>query len=177
MAPPPPGGDMMAPPPGGDAMAPPPPGGDAMAPPPGGDMMAPPPGGDMMAPPPGGDAMAPPPGGDMMAPPPADTQFKDEPKTSSEPSGTANSYTVRSGDSLWRISAKKKIYGNPFQWPLLFINNKDVIKDPDIIKPNWDLKVKRSVAADEVSSAVKKAHDTPRFEPHTTPRKHLPIEY
>ena len=146
-----------------------------MAPPPaGGDSMAPPPTGDMMAPPPGGDTMAPPPGGDM-APPPDDTQFKEPAQPSS--SSHSSTYKVRHGDSLWKISGKSSVYGDSFQWPLLFINNKDRIKDPDIIKPSWHLKVRRNAAADEVASAVGKAHDTPRFEPHSTPRKHLPIEY
>jgi hypothetical protein len=172
---PPPGGDMMAPPPGGDMMAPPP-GGDMMAPPPGGDMMAPPPGGDL-APPPGGD-LAPPPGGDL-APPPADNLFP-EAKTEAAPvseGGDTKTYEVNKGDSLWKISAKKKIYGDPFQWPILFIANREKIKDPDVIKPGWELKVKHNVSSDEVASAVQKAKDTPRYEPHIAPRKKLPIDY
>ncbi len=93
------------------------------------------------------------------------------------PVDSANSYRVGSGDSLWRIAGKKKVYGNSWQWPLLFINNRDLVKDPDIIKPGWDLKIKRDMAKEEVDSAVKKASDTPRYEPHTTAREHLPIEY
>ena len=182
MAPPPPGGDMMAPPPpGGDAMAPPPPGGDMMAPPPpGGDAMAPPPpGGDMMAPPPGGDVMAPPPAGDTMAPPPADNLFPEEPKKESKKSsgGKVSSYEVAKHDSLWKIAGKTKVYGDAYQWPILFIANRELIKDPDMIKPGWDLKVKRNTSSDEVNNAVQKAKDTPRYEPHTAPRKKLPIDY
>lgn len=186
MAPPPPGGDMMAPPMGdmmappmGDAMAPPPPGGDMMAPP-GGDMMAPPPGGDMMAPPPGGDMMAPPPGGDSLAPPPADNLFPEpqaEAPAESSNGGKVTSYEVSKNDSLWKIAGKKKIYADPFQWPILFIANREKIKDPDMIKPGWDLKVKRNASSDEVANAVQKAKDTPRYEPHTAPRKKLPIDY
>jgi len=140
--------------------------------------MAPPPGNDMMAPPPSGDAMAPPPGGDLQAPP-ADTVYVEKkPKKAKHESGEqVNSYDVRGGDSLWRISAKHKVYGDPFQWPMIFISNRDKIKDPDIIKPGWDLAIKRGTAKDEVDSAVRKAKDTPRFVPHTTERKKLPIEY
>ena len=126
----------------------------------------PPPGGDMMAPPP--------PGGDMMAPPVDNTAppAVEEPK-----SGSNDRYIVVGGDSLWKISGKKKIHGDSFQWPLLFIANRERIKDPDIIRPKWELNVKRGLAADEVSSAVQKAKDTPRYTPHTAPRKRLPIEY
>ena len=154
-------------------MAPPPPGGD----------LAPPPGGDL-APPPGG-ALAPPPGGDL-APPPADNLFpesKAEEKTEAKAEGKkeggskAKTYEVAKGDSLWKIAAKKKIYNDSFQWPLLFIANREKIKDPDMIKPGWDLKVSRNLAADKVEDAVKKAKDTPRYEPHVAPRKKLPIDY
>jgi len=175
------GGDMMAPPPGGDMMPPPDGGGDMMAPPPGGDMMAPPPGGDMMAPPPGGDMMAPPPGdalapppGDALAPPPTDAGLEPPSQPVSE---SSSSYKVRRGDSLWRIAGKSSIYSDSFQWPLLYVNNKDLIQDPDIIHTGWKLKVKKDVDAGDVSKAVQKAKDTPRYEPHTAPRKDLPIEY
>jgi nucleoid-associated protein YgaU len=133
-----------------------------------------------MAPPPGGDTMAPPPGDDStMAPPPDDTQDKEAPKPHHhhEHAGKVNSYTVHSGDSLWRISGKNKVYGDPFQWPMIFIANRDKIKDPDIIKPDTDLTITRGSSADEVSTAVKKAKDTPRFEPHTMEREKLPIDY
>jgi nucleoid-associated protein YgaU len=130
----------------------------------------------MTAPPPGGD-LAPPPGAGALAPPPADTQFKDTAKADTGSGDQVKSYSVASGDSLWRISGKSKIYGDSFQWPMIFIENRDKIKDPDIIRPGWDLNIKRGMAADEVSTAVRKAKDTPRFHPHTTERKKLPIEY
>ena len=145
-------------------MAPPPPGGDAMAPPP-----------------PGGDMMAPPPAGDAMAPPPADNLFpetkKEEAKEEKSSGGKATHYEVSKHDSLWKIAAKKKIYSDPFQWPILFIANREQIKDPDMIRPGQNLKVNRNTTSDEVSNAVQKAKDTPRYEPHTAPRKKLPIDY
>jgi len=42
-------------------------------------------------------------------------------------------YTVVSGDSLWGISGKPSIYGNPYQWPLIYKANSDQIKDADLI--------------------------------------------
>jgi nucleoid-associated protein YgaU len=193
----PPPGDAMAPPPG-DAMAPPP--GDAMAPPPGMDAglppvdaMAPPPGmdavpvapGGELPPPPGGDALAappslegelPPPGGEMMTPPAPEAQAPVV-EAPAEPAAKKSSYAVKRGDSLWKISGKSSVYADSFQWPLIFIGNRDKIKDPDIIKPNWNLKINRNVANDEAQSAIGKAKETPRYVPHTTARKRLPIEY
>jgi nucleoid-associated protein YgaU len=109
-----------------------------------------------------------------VAAPPPDTQYKEEPAPSNH---KANRYKVKHHDSLWTISAKPKIYGDAFQWPLIFISNRDQIKDPDVIKPGQMLNIKRDNASDMVADAVKKAKDTPRFEPHVGPREKLPIDY
>jgi nucleoid-associated protein YgaU len=147
--------------------APPAPAGDAGAPPP-------PPGGDnSLAPPPAAPDNGPP-ADNSVAPPPADTQFAEQPAPSS---GKVHHYTVSKNDSLWKISGKSKIYGDSFQWPLLFIANRDQIKDPDLINPGQHLKVQRDTNSDTVADAVKKAKDTPRFEPHAEPREKLPIDY
>ena len=133
----------------------------------------------MAPPPPGGDVAPPPAPGGEVAPPPADNLFPDEPKKEGKKSkgGKVTSYEVAKHDSLWKIAAKSKVYGDSFQWPILFIANRDMIKDPDMIKPGWDLKVSRGVSSDEIGNAVKKAKDTPRYEPHTAPREKLPIDY
>jgi hypothetical protein len=52
-------------------------------------------------------------------------------------------YVVKKGDSLWKISAKSSVYGDPFEWPLLFRANRDQITDPDIIDTNEELGVKK----------------------------------
>ncbi|HTA16345.1 MAG TPA: LysM peptidoglycan-binding domain-containing protein [bacterium] len=176
-APPVPGADAGAPPPppGDDASAPPPPPGDdagAPPPPPGGDDLAPPPapGADMGAPPP-------PPDASVVAPPPADTQFQDNSAASMGISQGVHHYTVSPHDSLWKISGKDKIYGDFFQWPLIFIANRDQIKDPDLINPGQHLKIRRDTSSSDVADAVQKAKDTPRFEPHADPREKLPIDY
>ncbi len=44
-------------------------------------------------------------------------------------------YLVVSGDSLWSISGQESVYGNPFQWPLIYKANSDHIKDADLIPP------------------------------------------
>lgn len=50
-------------------------------------------------------------------------------------------YSVMNGDSLWRIAKKDDIYGDPYLWPRIFVENRDKIKDPDLIYPKWVLNV------------------------------------
>jgi len=159
-------------------MAPPPaapgaPAGD-LAPPPG-DAAAPPP---APAPAPAAAAPAPAPTDASLAAPPADKLFPDKAAAASDDGGKKlTHYTVSHHDSLWKIAGKKRVYGDSFQWPLIFIANKEKIKDPDVIKPGESLKISREVGNDQLADAVKKAKDTPRFEPHSEPREKLPIEY
>ena len=44
-------------------------------------------------------------------------------------------YLVVAGDSLWTIAGQDTIYGNPFQWPLIYKANSGQIKDADLIYP------------------------------------------
>ena len=135
-----------------------------------------------MAPPAMGGDMAPPSMGTDIPAPPSDPMFPEEPKTEapaaeSHSGGSGKTYRVAKHDSLWKIAGKSKVYGDPFQWPILFIANREMIKDPDMIKVGWKLVIKRNSSSDEISNAVTKAKDTPRYEPHTAPRKKLPIDY
>jgi len=54
-------------------------------------------------------------------------------------------YTVgtwaKDRDCLWNIAKKKDIYANAWMWPKIWQGNRDLIKDPDIIKPKWVLKI------------------------------------
>lgn len=54
-------------------------------------------------------------------------------------------YTVgtwsRDRDCLWNIAKKRDIYANAWMWPKIWQGNRDKIKDPDIIKPRWVLKI------------------------------------
>ena len=63
-------------------------------------------------------------------------------------------YTVVRGDTLWGISGKSSIYGNPYEWPLIYMNNADKIKDPDLIYPQQQLNVRTNPMKDEVNSAT-----------------------
>ncbi len=65
------------------------------------------------------------------------------------PAAVYSEYNVEKGDYLWRISGKKDIYADPYQWMRLYSYNRDQIKDPDLIYPNQTFKVQREVGPDE----------------------------
>jgi nucleoid-associated protein YgaU len=67
-------------------------------------------------------------GSSSTAPPPAQPA-KPAPKT----------YTVVAGDSLSKIA--KKQLGDANKWKQIFEANRDVIKNPDLIKPGQVLKL------------------------------------
>lgn len=46
-------------------------------------------------------------------------------------------YTVQSGDSLWKIA--KNAYGDGAQYMQIYYANRDKIKDPDMIQVGWEL--------------------------------------
>lgn len=66
----------------------------------------------------------------------------------------ADSYTVMRGDSLWRISGKDDVYGNPYEWPLIYKANQDMIKDADLIYPGQVFKIKRDASQAEIDAAI-----------------------
>lgn len=67
-------------------------------------------------------------------------------------------YTVVSGDSLWKISAKDDVYGNPYWWPLIYKNNADQIQDPDVIEIGQAFNIRVHPTINEVNAAVDHAH-------------------
>lgn len=178
--------DLLPPPPGGDVE------GDELPPPHGeelGEELPPPAeeiaGGDELPPPLGeevGEELPPPaeemaeeelpPPEEELAPPPSEKPVKVASKSS-----LTGKYSVVAGDSLWRISGKSKIYGDSFQWPLLFKANRDIIEDPDLIYPRQKFSIKKNYTQTEIDDAIEKAKETPPYEPHTLPRKKLPIKY
>ena len=94
-----------------------------------------------------------------------------------EPTPHRNSYIVKKGDTLWGIAGDASVQGDNFRWPLLFKANRDQIIDPDLIEPSQDLTWNENYNTDEISDAVDKAHETPPYVPHSTPRKQLPLKY
>ena len=61
----------------------------------------------------------------------------------------SDSYQVVRGDNLWDISAKEKIYNDPFQWLKIYSANRDQISDPDIIEIDQVFVIPREPAINE----------------------------
>ncbi len=54
-------------------------------------------------------------------------------------------YTVgtwaKNHDCLWNIAKKPKVYDNAFLWPKIWQDNRDQIKNPDVIRPGEKLRI------------------------------------
>lgn len=59
--------------------------------------------------------------------------------SSSTAPASAQTYTVKSGDSLSKIA--KHLYGNASDWHKIYDANRDKIKNPDLIQPGWVLTI------------------------------------
>lgn len=68
-----------------------------------------------------------------------------------------DSYTVVSGDHLWGISAQDAIYGDPYEWPIIYSHNRAQIKDADLIFPGQVFTIPRQFKPREVANAIKHA--------------------
>ncbi|MFO7592780.1 MAG: LysM peptidoglycan-binding domain-containing protein [Pseudomonadota bacterium] len=81
-----------------------------------------------------------------------------EPEPAPEPEPVAmDSYSVVAGDNLWNISAKGDIYGDPYQWPLIYKANRNKIEDADLIYPGQQLDIDRSASSAEIDAAINHA--------------------
>ena len=65
------------------------------------------------------------------------------------PKAVYDDYVVMRGDYLWKIAGKPDIYGDPYQWMRIYSSNKDMISDPDLIFPDWVLKIQRGVGPEQ----------------------------
>lgn len=65
------------------------------------------------------------------------------------PKAVYDEYTVVVGDYLWKISGKPDIYDDPTHWMRIYSYNKEQIDDPDLIYPDWILKIQREVGPEE----------------------------
>ena len=61
-------------------------------------------------------------------------------------------YLVVSGDNLWSIAAQDTIYGNPFQWPLIYKANSGQIKDADLIYPGQYFYIPKARGAERAAA-------------------------
>ena len=69
------------------------------------------------------------------APEPAEA----EPAEAEPAEGGARTYTVLSGDTLWKIA--ERMYGNGSQYTKIFEANTDLLESPDRIFPGQELKI------------------------------------
>ena len=67
------------------------------------------------------------------------------------------SYSVVGGDNLWSISGKENVYGNSYQWPLIYKTNRDKIKDADLIYPGQMFDIDQNASASQIDAAVNHA--------------------
>jgi nucleoid-associated protein YgaU len=66
-------------------------------------------------------------------------------------------YAVVKGDNLWAISGKPEVYGNPYQWPLIYKANSDKIHDADLIHPGQQFAVDKNPTGEAAAAAIKHA--------------------
>jgi nucleoid-associated protein YgaU len=52
-------------------------------------------------------------------------------------------WTVRRGETLYKISGYDEIYSDPTKWPRIYRANRDKIEDPNLIYPDWILAIPR----------------------------------
>ena len=86
----------------------------------------------------------------------AEQQRYAEQKGATEMGTGAGEYTVVSGDNLWNISGKDEIYGNPYQWPVIYKANSDQINDADLIFPGQVFAIPSPTSA-EAAAAIEHA--------------------
>ncbi len=68
-----------------------------------------------------------------------------------------SSYSVVRGDNLWDISGKDSVYGNSYQWPLIYKTNRDIIKDADLIYPGQVFDIDQNASSSDIDAAVRHA--------------------
>lgn len=70
-------------------------------------------------------------------------------------------HVVIKGETLWWIAEYKQVYGDPFQWPLIYKANRSQIKDPDLIYPDQVFTIVREpeLTEDMIREAIKFARN------------------
>lgn len=71
-----------------------------------------------------------------------------------------STYIVEDGDTLWSIAAKPEIYGNKYQWPLIYDANTDILDSYNTsLHEGQKLIIPRNVSAVEIEAAKERAKE------------------
>ncbi len=90
--------------------------------------------------------------GETMAEPMETTEDTTSTEMAQDDSPYLGGYLVVSGDSLWTIAGQETIYGNPFQWPLIYKANSEQIKDADLIFPGQYFYIPKARGAERAAA-------------------------
>ncbi len=71
--------------------------------------------------------------------------------------------TVSVGETLFSLSSRRDIYGEPFLWPLIYKANRDQIKDPQQIYEGQVFTIPRDKSQQELDVTRKEARDSDLF--------------
>ncbi|MDY6847540.1 MAG: LysM peptidoglycan-binding domain-containing protein [Thermodesulfobacteriota bacterium] len=91
-----------------------------------------------------------------------ETRPAPEPPPEPEPEKVSR-YDVQEGDTLWLISIRPEVYGDPLLWPVLYRANRDQIKDPRRVYEGQTLEVPRNMTEAELEEAREQARQSEIF--------------
>ena len=57
--------------------------------------------------------------------------------------GLPRVYVVQKGDFLYKIAEMDEIYADPLKWKRIYRANRELIQDPNLIYPDWELTIPR----------------------------------
>ncbi len=72
-------------------------------------------------------------------------------------------YRVGTGENLFSIAARRRVYNEGLLWPLIYRANRDQIKDPRTIFPGQTLTIPRNISTAEMNTARETAKNSGFF--------------
>lgn len=88
-----------------------------------------------------------------------ESQVMEEAKVSAKET-LPSTYIVEDGDTLWSIAKKPEIYGNKYQWPLIYDANRDILDSYNSpLQEGQKLIIPRNISAIEIEAAKERAKE------------------